>query len=426
MRFYKARFEESGDPLGNPGCGWYHIYSYAFKEVSGRVFPSPDLRLLSGDLRQSGESLALLQFDIGFFREEDLTAGVLRRMEELLDCFRRCEKQIILRVTYDLEGRGLWREPESEALIHRHMEQLGPLIHARAGDILTLQGIFVGSWGEMHDSRFLSESAMSRLVLTLYRAVEGKCFLAVRTPAQWRAIAARLSGEPGLVEKLTLFNDGLFGSETDLGTYAAVHGPDAAGRWSRRRELDWQSRTMAGRPVGGEAVASNPPVSFRRAAVELEKLHLCYLNSAYHKRQLDFWKQETVDALDCWQGVSGYDYIGRRLGPRFVVRDAVKMGRALRVVIENRGFSGVCGETDCFLIVEREDGTREERRLDTDARAWGKKTKLPVPLPPESGLSGPLFLSLALRSRADGRPLRFANRDAAGSVPLGRLEGRQK
>lgn len=424
MRFYKALFEESGEPLGNPDCGWYHIYPFAFKEVSGRVFPSPDLRLLSGSLRESGESLALLQFDVGFFREELLTAGVLRRMEELLDCFHDCGKRVILRVAYDLEGRGLWREPESEALIHRHMEQLGPLIRAHAGDILTLQGIFVGSWGEMHDSRFLSESAMSRLVLSLYRAVEGSCFLAVRTPAQWRAVAARLSGEPGLVKRLTLFNDGLFGSETDLGTYAS--GPDAAGRWSRRRELDWQSRTMTGRPVGGEAVASNPPVGCRQAAAEMEKLHLCYLNSAYHKRQLDFWKRETVDAPGCWRGVSGYDYIGRRLGPRFVIRDAGKAGRALRVVIENRGFSGVCGETDCFLIMEREDGTWEELRLDTDVGAWGKKTKLRVPLPPESRLSGPLLLSLALRRRADGRTLRFANRDAAGSVHLGRLEGRQK
>ena len=411
MRFYKAPLEESGEPLANPDCGWYHIYPFAFKEAPGRAFP--DLQLLSDSLRESGERLALLQFDIGFFREEALSAGALGRMEALLDCFRQSGKQLILRVAYDLEGRGLWREPESETLVRRHMEQLGPLIRDRAGDILTLQGIFVGSWGEMHGSRFLSEPAMARLTLSLYRAVEGRCFLAVRTPAQWRALAARLAGEPGLVEKLTLFNDGLFGSETDLGTYAP-------GR-SRRRELEWQSRTMTRRPVGGETVAAPSPVGWRQAAAEMEKLHLCYLNSAYHKKQLDFWRGETVDAPGCWRGVSGYDCIGRRLGPRFVVRDAVKAGRTLRVAIENRGFSGVCRETDCFLILERRDGPPEAVRLETEVAAWGKRVRLPVPLPPESRLSGPLELFLELRRREDGQAVRFANRDAGDRVRLGHL-----
>jgi len=427
MRFYKEDYAESAEPLANPDCGWYRIYPFVLKEAAGTVFPPLDVRALAGSLEESGgERLALVQFHIGFFREKELTAGILRHMEQILACFHAAGKQVILRIAYDLEGKGLAREPESEELIHRHMGQVGPLILACAPYILTLQGVFVGNWGEMHGSRHLSGPALARLVLSLHRAAGGSCFLAVRTPAQWRGVMARLAGEPGLGEKLTLFNDGLFGSDTDLGTYGAHCGKraDEAGRWGRGEEVEWQSRTMGGKPVGGEAVAAPAPVGCMRAAAELEKLHACYLNSAHHKKQLDFWKRETVDIPGCWQGINGYDYIGRRLGPRFVVRDAKKAGRSLRVVIQNQGFSGVCRDTDCFLVMEREGGGAQELRLDADVRAWhgGRTVKLVVPLPLEDKPGAPVCLSLALRRGQDGQTIRFANRGAAGSVRLGWLK----
>lgn len=426
MRFYKADYTESGEPLANPDCGWYHIYPFVFREISGEVFPALDFRQLAVSLGENGgERLALIQFHIGFFRQRELTVGILRHMEQILACFRASGKQVILRVTYDLEGRGLLQEPESEDVIHRHMEQIGPLIRACAPDILTLQGIFVGNWGEMHGSRFLSEPVMARLVLSLYRAAGGTCFLAVRTPAQWRSVMAYAAEEPGLKEKLTLFNDGLFGSDTDLGTYGARSGKrrDEAGRWGRKEELEWQSRTMGGRPVGGEAVTSLKPAGCRQAAEELRKIHACYLNSAYDKRQLDLWRQETIDLPGCWRGISGYDYIGRHLGPRFVIRDTKRVGRRLMVVLENRGFSGVCRETECFLVAERESGEKEEYPLRVDVCAWqgGRTVRLFAPLPLEREMDGPICLSLALRRRADRRVIRFANQGAGDLARLGWL-----
>lgn len=421
MRFYQADYVETCEPLENPDCGWYHIYPFILKDVPGTVFP--DLGPLARSLEESGkERLALIQFHIGFFRERELTAGILGHMERILSCFCAAGKQMILRIAYDLEGKGLLWEPTSEALIHRHMEQVAPLICRYAWDILALQGIFVGNWGEMHGSRFLSESAMARLVSTLYRTTGGACFLAVRTPAQWRGVMARLSGEAGLEEKLTLFNDGLFGSDTDLGTYGVCRERrgDEAGRRRREEELEWQSRMMTGKPVGGEAVAALKPVGYIQGAAEMAKIHICYLNSAYHKGQLDFWRGETVNIPGCWAGLSGYDYIGRHLGPRFVIRDVKKMGRKLLVLIQNQGFSGVCKEADCFLITEWGNGRKEELRLDTDMRDWrgGQTVKLLVPLQLERDGKDPVQLSLTLRKR-DRRILRFANQGAGDSVRLG-------
>ena len=44
MIFCKADYVESGEALGNPDCGWYRIYPFVFKEVSGAVFPALDFR----------------------------------------------------------------------------------------------------------------------------------------------------------------------------------------------------------------------------------------------------------------------------------------------------------------------------------------------------------------------------------------------
>lgn len=62
---------------------------------------------------------------------------------------------MILRVCYDTEGKGMEREPQRIFVVQRHMQALGSLAERYADAILTVQGVFVGSWGEMHTSRFL-------------------------------------------------------------------------------------------------------------------------------------------------------------------------------------------------------------------------------------------------------------------------------
>lgn len=61
---------------------------------------------------------------------------------------------MILRVCYDTEGKGMEREPQRIFVVQRHMQALGSLAERYADAILTVQGVFVGSWGEMHTSRF--------------------------------------------------------------------------------------------------------------------------------------------------------------------------------------------------------------------------------------------------------------------------------
>lgn len=415
--FVPADCRESGDELSNPACGWYHVYTFQAQPTSEER-PVDEEVWLDESCRQ--ERLALALIDIGAFQSAPLSEAALGRIGQIIEFFRRNQKQLLLRFTYDVRGKGLEREPSSLARIKGHMEQIGRVIEPYLEDILVIQGIFVGSWGEMHDSRFLDEASMCGLVNTLYRITQGRCFLAVRTPAQWRGITSSRKVRPGAARRLGLFNDGIFGSPTDLGTYGTLTGAGKAEKWSRSEELEWQDRHMGAVPNGGEILSCHPLKDFRQAEADLRRMHVSYLNSVYHPEQLEHWKKEIVEEPGCWQGVSSYDYIGRHLGYRFSVADVTAArGKKLRITIKNSGFGNLYQDADCFLGVETARGETRWQRLETDARKWnsGHETVLPAAVPQEWRSAGSK-LYLLLR-RPDGRTLRFANQSAGDSVLLG-------
>ena len=415
--FEAARCMESSGELHNPGQGWYHVYTFRAKPDGGR--PVEEEAWLDESCRQ--EQLALVLILIGDYRACEIPKEALLHIGQILEFFRRNGKEMILRFVYDNEGKGMEREPLTVSMVKRHMEQIGGAIRPYMEDILVLQGIFVGNWGEMHGSKFLGRDSMCDLMNTLYRATEGRCFLAVRTPAQWRTVADG-SAEPGLEERLGLYNDGIFGSETDLGTYGTRTRAQAGetGSWSRGEELDWQEGCMDMTPNGGEILSGQPLTGYRQAAEVLGKMHASYLNSIYHPDQLEHWRRETVEEAGCWDGISGYDYIGRHLGYRFTVRNVTeKKGKELLVTVENTGFGNLCQEAECFLVTEYGDGRAVLRHLAADPGEWrsGQESLLRADISEGRAPGSRLFLTL--KRRADGRVIRFANEGAGDRILLG-------
>lgn len=424
--FRKAEYEESSRRLNNPGCGWYHIHTFAAQKAPA----------LPAEIEPE-EELALVLIDIGAFRAEELSETALSHIRQIFDFFHEKGRQMILRFAYDTAGKGPEREPGALSLVRRHMEQAGSVICDYTEDILVIQGIFVGSWGEMHGSKFLGREQMRELAAGLWRTTGESCCLAVRTPAQWREIAADAGGEAVPGKRLALFNDGMFGSVTDLGTYGGTDEREQEAE--RARELEWQSGHMESVPCGGEALWSGTPTGYMAAAQDMKRMHVSYLNSAYHPRLLSYWRQERVREPGCWQGMSGYDYIGGHLGYRFVVQAvSPARGNALNVLIENCGFAGLCVEAECLLVTEDESGRVSRAVLDTDPREWksGKRTLLRIGLPGPRGMpadekTGRIAgrsaekkahkLFLELRRKGDGRILRFANRGADERVLLGEI-----
>lgn len=410
--FRAATLEESSRELRNPGRGWYHIYTFQAKPpADGR--PVEEEVWLDDACRR--EALALALIDIGCCRTCELPREALEHMERIIHFFQREQKQVILRAAYDIRGDGMVREPYERGLVKRHLEQIGALLRRHAPDILAVQGLLVGSWGEMHGSRHLKRDSLRELADTLYHATGGECFLAVRTPDQWRQAAGGRRGAQGLSEKLGLYNDGIFGSPTDMGTYRDSE---------RDQELNWQKRHMEKLPSGGEVLFCAPPAGYEEADRVFRKMHLSYLNSVWQQAQLNVWKAQRVQGRGCWDGLTGFDYIGRHLGYRFVVRDVCGLpGGRLRVTVENCGYAGLLQEADCLLVLVRK-GEEKERmriRLPADAGNWksGRKTRILAGIPGEIVRAGRTEVFLRLERRSDGRPVQFANRGAGEQVLLG-------
>lgn len=182
--------KESTRALKNPGCGWYHIYTFDLSKENSN-------ESLYIDCEE--EELVLLLIDIHAFRGcEQIPKEALEWFSIILTFFEQHDKGIILRIVYDTKGRGMENEPSSIKIVKSHMKQLGSIIcehtskkESLPGKILVHQGLFVGSWGEMHSSKFLSEARMKELSDTFLEATKGSCPIAVRKPVQFNLAAKK-------------------------------------------------------------------------------------------------------------------------------------------------------------------------------------------------------------------------------------------
>ena len=424
--------DESIEPLSNPGCGWYHLYSFDLSEESFLYIACEE------------EALVLLRIDIHAFRScEQIPKEALDWADRIITFFAQHGKGIILRIVYDTDGHGMEHEPSSAAFVKSHMKQLGAVIKSHAGEILVHQGLFVGSWGEMHGSKFLMGGRMEELAMTLAQAIDGTCPIAVRKPVQLRMLRS-LNNKLSVSSAFTLFNDGIFGSETDLGTYGTVAGNDRKAQlettqqdetqaWSRQDELVWQQKQMQRSFCGGEALGgmtinvaqtkTDRPIStldWHQAAAELAKMHVSYLNSTYRKELLDDWKAQRA----VWNGekMSGYDYIGRHLGYRFAVvkvnigkkkqAQHNKPSRQLQITIRNTGFANLCEEAVCKVVLvetnEEKEDSFQSFEIACDPRTWdsGTDTTIECTIP-----KGTFRAYLQLTRKRDGHILAFANEE---------------
>ena len=98
--FQKAILQESRKAIQNPGCGWYHLYTFNAAQTGEPLY-----------IACEEEELVLLRIDIGAFRDKPISEPSLEWIRRILAFFREKRKGMILRFSYDLEGKGLEKEP---------------------------------------------------------------------------------------------------------------------------------------------------------------------------------------------------------------------------------------------------------------------------------------------------------------------------
>ncbi len=411
-------FEESSRPLENPNRGFYRIHGFSIQDEPADYAALVN-RLYSED---AGASLALIEINLLAYRSGEISQAGLENIDALFRALSGGGKQLIVRFLYDWEKKNLLTEPNSLEIILRHMEQLEEILRRYEDDIFTLQGLFIGDWGEMHNTRYDSAADLRRLAQKL-AAVTGS-YLSVRTPVQWR-LATQDGADAALAGRLGLFNDGMLGSETDLGTYDMETQGDQ--RQTRAQELAFQESLCRSVPNGGEVVVENPYNDFEAAVRDLAAMHVTYLNQDYDREVLEKWAAAVVDQSGCFNGMDGLSYIERHLGYRLLINN-VKMGRSLfrqqiavEAVFRNEGFAPLYREPEVTLTLRGADGSLVEQypaEYSLCGLSGGKDSAKTSPvnavIPIEELPKGSYKLYLTLRDPASGEEILLANTQDSG------------
>lgn len=314
-------YAESTKKLPNPGGSFYNMTCYM---LSDNLAENDLKKRIQSDIKAySGEELILVEINLRRYKDTTLSDTALSQADQILTAWSEAGFPIILRFLYDWDGNAAATEPEELSLVKEHMSQVAPVVNAHKKDIYTMQGIFVGNYAEMHGGLHMDQKSMCALAKHLDSVIDPDIFLAVRTPAQRRTIlnsAKTFPKNSTLAKRLGLYNDGMMGSDTDLGTYGTENrntSTSMSDQWKRSQELDYQDELCRYVPNGGEAVIDNPLNDLDQAIDTLASMHVSYLSCMYQQEVIRKWKNARIQSGDVWNGKSGYDYIDAHMGSRY-------------------------------------------------------------------------------------------------------------
>ena len=414
LTYTPEEYPESTEYLANPYIGFYHIYGYIIKDQIEYATPE-DVPNVPKKTSQTDERLLQIQINLSRFNEQPLTDAALSQLDIILSAWCSGDRRLLLRFLYDWDGNGLNTEPQDISIILKHMEQVAPIYNKYADHILLLQGLFTGSYGEMHGTHHGSVDEIQQLAAKLAETADPSIYLSVRTPDQWRIITGvdnyeELTAMPDspFLNRLGLYNDGMFGTEADTGTYARP----------RTEEIAFQDALCQTVPNGGEVIINNPYNDLDNAIADMKLMHVSYLNSAYDSNVLNKWKNTKYIGDDPFNGMTGYEYVQTHLGYRFVLRsseilqDYAESQFMLRIAIENIGFSrSYRGFSFRLTLLNTETGeafpiTPKE---DSSCLVSGEITAVDVPLSAEDYPIGTYKLYWQTADDTFDEPIRYGN-----------------
>lgn len=376
---------ERAEVLQNPYCGFYSIYRF-FAHGKGEDIDGIPIDEVTVE---KGQQLCLVEINLLYFNEGPLNKQALHIIRLIFQHFTRLKKQMIVRFLYDWEGRGILSEPKEMEIILEHMSQLSPLLKDFTDQIYILQGLFIGSWGEMHNSRYLGERHMSRLAKQMYDCSGPRTQIALRCPNFWRLLfktyhplERRVAFTDIQKARFSLFNDGIMASETDFGTYGDRGSRDAVAygdKWDRRDELEFQNQLCKYVSNGGEVIQECVWNDAGPALDSLKQMRISYLHSKYDEKVLNKWRLSNSGISSTpWKNKTAFEYIEAHLGYRFTLQNIQifpvqdKSGRVRVVVnITNQGFAPCYNEFEVKVVLRDTAFSKVfEYRIETDTRMW--------------------------------------------------------
>ena len=441
IAFTPEAFWESTAVLKNPYQGFYRIFGYTLSDDGQHVQTTA-----ADPIREYGFALVLLEINLRNYRTGPISDSALAQLDDILKAWSQSDAQILLRFLYDWDGIAKAKEPESLSTILTHMDQAAEIVNRYASSIYLMQGCFIGNWGEMHGSYFADSQSIQTLITHLHQVIAPSIYLSVRTPAQWRTITGlydvpakfpAFQEHPPIAGRLGLYNDGMLGSASDLGTYGDTPRKgisDPACKGTREEELSFQNRLCQYVPNGGEVVFDTPYNALSAAVQYLRTLHVSYLNADYDPVVLNKWSKSVWDREDAFSGCDGLTYVQAHLGYRYTARAFTlrKQGflspqLTFQLELENTGFGNTLKPFDgAFLLrnVQTGDTCRLPLAFDFRSLTSGQTKTLTASLPVRDLSKGTWQLFFSVTDPATGGQIALANTTlvSENGVPLGQLE----
>ncbi|ORX61261.1 hypothetical protein BCR36DRAFT_579282 [Piromyces finnis] len=293
-------------------------------------------------------------------------------------------------------------EPDDINVIFTHIVQLASIVNKYKNLIYIYQGSFVGTFGEMHHSNYLDLNSLTQIMKTIERNFDPSIFLSVRTPRFNRGVKNNMktsSRYSSFVSRAGLYNDGLFYSETDYGTYGNtdinINNGDVNAY--RSQEVQYQNELCLTVPNGGEGVfnanvvdsytnvsdlntvnsilkSPKTYINFYVSEAHARNIHLTYLNYEYDQRLFNHWAKTTAKYVNKpnWN-LNGKEYIANNLGYRYVIRSSKLLStNVLNIVVENVGFAPAYVSFNTKVILRSTSPSQEiELNIQSDNRKWG-------------------------------------------------------
>ncbi len=416
---------EKAEALKNPYCGLYSIFR--FYVDCERI--QPDGELIEDVKVDQHQQLCLVEINLLPFNEGPLSNQALQIVKRIFLHFSLQEKQMLLRFVYDWEGKGVLNEPKDVSIIINHMSQLASLLKEFTNHIYVLQGLFIGSWGEMHSSRYLSERNMTRLAKHIYEYTGENTQIALRCPSFWRMIFKTyqpLDETTAFTNiqkaRFALFNDAIMASEADFGTYGSINMADAKAygdKLLREEELEFQNKLCRYVSNGGEVINECRYNDVEPAIETLKKMRVSYLHCEYDEQVLNKWRNSRSNSASVlWKDKSAFEYITAHLGYRFTLGEASlfvhsdKCSLKAVVRITNMGFAPCYHKFDVKFVVRTPSSSEVyECSVDTDTRMWMpyEKVDLEAVIPVREWSQKSYILGFGIYDAQLQQPIQIAN-----------------
>lgn len=435
-------FSESTKPIKNPYCGFYHIIGYT---LSDDYIPSDNSYC---EVDSYNESLVLVEINLKNYRTCEISEKGLTQLNDILTSWEQSphNTKLILRFLYDWDGTALATEPDSPELILTHMEQISKPVNMHCNSVYIIQGGFIGNWGEIHHSKFSVFSSLITLINRLNDVIDPSVYLSVRTPSQWRTVNdlfeppakfPAFGADNSLIGRLGLFNDGILGSESDLGTYGNILKRDADSpsyQGTRNEELEFQNNLCRYVPNGGEVIYNHNLSELETSVSALRTMHISYLNADYDSRVIEKWKNSVWTGNDIFNGLDGYSYIKAHLGYRYLIHSCkikksgfIKPRVTLCLTLKNSGFSNTFKPfTTSVTLINSETEECISLPFCADLRKLysGNKKSFTVKIPVKELKHGRYKIYFSIKDETGNQTVFLANKNKAteNGYLLGRLK----